>query len=141
MHIRIYLCLHVCVGCSVLSDSVRPRGLWPARLLCPWNSPGKNTGLGCHSLLQGIFPTRGSNPSLLHCRQILYHLSDQGSPSMSIYLYIYLPFPFFLSAFYTNGNIPFIPFWIFFFFFSFNNGFQRSYQYIISSFLQLLICI
>ena len=52
-----------------------------ARLLCPWNSPGKNTGLGCHSLLQGIFPTQGLNLGLLHCRQILYHLSHQGSPS------------------------------------------------------------
>ena len=50
------------------------------RLLCPWNFPGKNTGVGCHSLLQGIFPTQGSNPSLLHCRQIIYHLSHQGSP-------------------------------------------------------------
>ena len=40
--------------------SVRPYGLQPARLLCPWNSPGKNTGVGCHSLLQGIFPTQGS---------------------------------------------------------------------------------
>ena len=51
------------------------------RFLCPWNSPGKNTGMGCHSLLQGIFLTQASNPSLLHCRQILYHLSHQGSPN------------------------------------------------------------
>ena len=49
-------------------------------LLCPWNSPGKNTGVGCHFLLQRIFLTQGSNPSLWHCRQILYHLSHQGSP-------------------------------------------------------------
>ena len=42
--------------------------------------PGKNTGLGCQALLQGIFPTQGSNPILLHCRQILYHLSHQASP-------------------------------------------------------------
>ena len=39
------------------------------RLLCPWNSPGKNTGVGCHSLLQGIFPIQGLNPSLLHYRR------------------------------------------------------------------------
>ena len=51
-------------SCSVVSDSWQPHGLWPARLLCPWNSPGKNTGVGCHSLLQGIFPTQGSNPGL-----------------------------------------------------------------------------
>ena len=52
----------------------------PTRLLCPWNSPGKNTGVGSHSLLQGIFPTQGSNVGPLHCRQILYHLSHQESP-------------------------------------------------------------
>ena len=53
---------------------------WTARLLCPWNFPGKNTSLGCHSFLQGIFPTQGSNLGLLHCRQVLYHLNHQGSP-------------------------------------------------------------
>ena len=46
-------------------DSLWPYGLWPARLLCPWDSPGKNTGESGHDLLQGIFPTQGSNPSLL----------------------------------------------------------------------------
>ena len=46
------------------------------------DSPGKNTGVGCHFLLQGIFPTQGSNPGLLHCRQVPYHLSHQGSPSV-----------------------------------------------------------
>ena len=44
------------------------------------DSPGKNTGAGCHTLLQGIFPSQGSNPGLLHCRQILYLLNYQGSP-------------------------------------------------------------
>ena len=48
-----------------------------ARLLCPWDSPGKHTGVGTHSLLQRIFLTQRSNLSLLHCRQILYHLSYQ----------------------------------------------------------------
>ena len=42
---------------------------------CPWDFPGKNTGVGCHFLLQGIFPTQGSNPGLPYCRQTLYHLS------------------------------------------------------------------
>ena len=60
---------------------LRPHGLWPARLLCPWDSPGKNTGVGCHFLLQGIFLTQESNPGLLHCRQMLYCLSHQGSPN------------------------------------------------------------
>ena len=45
-----------------------------------WNSPGKNTGVSCHALLQGIFPTQGSNPGLPHYRQILCCLSHQGSP-------------------------------------------------------------
>ena len=49
------------------------------RLLCPWDLPGKNTGVGCHYLFQGIFPTQVSNPGLLHCRQILYHLKYKGS--------------------------------------------------------------
>ena len=55
---------------SVLSDS-----LGPHRLYSPWNSPGQNTGVGSLSLLQGIFPTQGSNPGGPHCRWILYHLS------------------------------------------------------------------
>ena len=48
-----------------MSDSLWPHGLQPARLLCPWNSLGKNTGGGCHALFQGILPTQGSNPCLL----------------------------------------------------------------------------
>ena len=44
------------------------------------DSPGKNTGVGCHALLQGIFPTQGLNPVFPHCRRIPYHLSHQGSP-------------------------------------------------------------
>ena len=52
--------------------------------LCPWDSTGKNTEMGIHSLLQGIFLTQGWNPGLLHCRRILFHLSDQGSPIIPI---------------------------------------------------------
>ena len=48
--------------------------------LCMGILQHKSTGVGCHALLQGIFPTQGSNPGLLHCKQILYHLSHQGSP-------------------------------------------------------------
>ena len=65
---------------SVMSNSLWSYGPWYTRLLCPWNSPGKNTRVSCHSLLQGIFLTQGSNPGLPHCRQILYHLSHQGRP-------------------------------------------------------------
>ena len=50
------------------------------RLLCPWNSPDKNTGEGQYFLLQRIFPTQGSNPGLLNCRWMLYCLSHQGNP-------------------------------------------------------------
>ena len=65
---------------EVTSGSLKSHGLQPARLLCPWNSPGKSPGVGCHFLLQGIFLIQGSNPGLLHCRQILYQLSYYGSP-------------------------------------------------------------
>ena len=56
---------HVC-ACSVVSDSLRPHGLWPTRLLHPWDSPVKSTEVGSHFLLQGIFLTQGLNPSLLY---------------------------------------------------------------------------
>ena len=65
----------VCVSRSVMSKHLPPHGLYPNRLLCPWISPSKNTRVGCHFLLQGIFLTQGLNPGLLHYRQILYHLS------------------------------------------------------------------
>ena len=58
-----------------MSDS-----LWTHRLYRPWISPGQNIGVGSLSLLQGIFPTQGSNPGLLHCWWILYQLSHKGSP-------------------------------------------------------------
>ena len=68
---------------SVVSDSLRPCGLLPTRLLCLWDSPGKSTGVGCHFLLQEIFPTQALNPGLPHCRQTLYHLSHKGSSPRS----------------------------------------------------------
>ena len=67
-----------------MSKSLRPCGVYPTRILRPWDFPGKSTGVGCQSLLQGIFPTQGSNPGLLHCRQMLYRLSHQGSPHQSL---------------------------------------------------------
>ena len=68
-----------------MSNSVRPDGLQPARLLCPRNSPGQNTRVGCHALPQGIFPTQGSNPCLLrlpHQRQILDHWATGEAPTL-----------------------------------------------------------
>ena len=69
--------INVCEGRSVMSDC-----LWPQGLLSPWNSPGQNTGMGSLSLLQGIFPTQGSNRGLPHCRQILHQLSLLGTPKI-----------------------------------------------------------
>ena len=80
-------------SCSVLSTSLLPHG--PYR---PWNSLGQNTGVGSLSLLQGIFPTQRLNPGLLHCRQILYQLSHQGSP---------VPITYFkLPVLYLSGDTP-----------------------------------
>ena len=67
------------VSRSVMSDSSRPHGQYPTRLLCPWNFLGKNMGVGCHFLLQGIFLTQGLNPSLLHWQAESLPLSHQGS--------------------------------------------------------------
>ena len=70
---------------SVVSNSPQPHGLQPTRLLHPWDFPGKSTGVGCHFLLQGIFPIQGLNPGLLHCRQTLYRLSHH----LHKYLYMW----------------------------------------------------
>ena len=65
---------------SVVSDSLQPHGLQPARLLCPCNSPGQNAGVGSCFLLRGIFPINGLNWGFRHCRWILFQLNYQGSP-------------------------------------------------------------
>ena len=80
-----------CVGSQLLS--LQPYGLLPSRLLCPWNFSGKNTGMGCHFLLQGIFPTQGLNLCL---QGLMYwqadslplsHLGSSGSYGKSTYNY------------------------------------------------------
>ena len=63
--------------CPILCD---PMDCSPPGSSVHGDFPDKNTEVGCHAILQGIFPTKGLNPGLLHCRQILYHLSHQGSP-------------------------------------------------------------
>ena len=80
-----------------------PMDCSPAKLLSPWNSPDKNTGLDCHSLLQGISSTQRSNPGLLYCRQILYCLSHQGSPANQI-----IP-PHFLPSSLLPSALPSLP--------------------------------
>ena len=76
------LCVLVAQSCPAL----RPHGLQFTSLLCPWNSPGKNVGVGCHLFLQEISPAQGSNPSLLQYRQVLYHLSHQESPQIDYFI-------------------------------------------------------
>ena len=89
LYMHMYMCcMHVAVWLysrQVMSNCLRPHGLQPTRLLCPWDSPGKNAGVVCHFLLQRIFPIQGLNPGLLHCRQVLYPLSYEASP-VCIYL-------------------------------------------------------
>ena len=68
MSITLMFGFHILLSCSVVSNSLIHHGLWlyPARLLSPWNFPGKNSGVDSHSLLQGILPTQGLNPDLSH---------------------------------------------------------------------------
>ena len=69
-HLIEYLDMSVCMfSCAVMPDSLRPHALQPTRLPCPWNSPGKDTGMGGHFLLQGIVSTQGLNPYLLHWQE------------------------------------------------------------------------
>ena len=72
--------LHVCLVTQSCLTLCYPRDCSPPGSSVHGDSSGKNTGVGCHALLQGIFPIQGSNPGLPHCRQILYHLSHQGNP-------------------------------------------------------------
>ena len=77
------VCMRVCSFASVTLDSLQPHGLWPARLLCPWDSPSKNTRVHCHALLQGIFLTQELNPDLLcllHWQVGSLPLEPPGSP-------------------------------------------------------------
>ena len=82
-------------SCPTLCDS---HGLQPTRLLCSWDSPGKNAGDGCHSLLQGIFLTQGLNPGLLHCRRDSLPSDPPGKPDSNTYIALIYPrvnpFPF-----------------------------------------------
>ena len=96
--VYMYMCVHVCmcvyVVVCVLSQSCltlcNPMDCRPPGSSVHGNSSSKNTGVGCHALLQGIFPTQGSNPGLLHCWWILYHLSHQGSLYMWLCIYIFV---------------------------------------------------
>ena len=74
------LCATRVRAASVVSGSVQPYGLEPARVLCLWDSPDKNTGVGCRACLQGIFPTQGSNLGLLQRQVGSLPLAPPGKP-------------------------------------------------------------
>ena len=79
----------MCAKSSVCSSLWIPMDYSSTRLLCPWDFPGKNTGVSCHALLQGVFPIQRSNPhllQLLHFRQILYHWTTRESHLLYIYV-------------------------------------------------------
>ena len=97
MYIRRYRnsCLYIRCMCAKslhLPLTLRPHGLKFSRLICSWDSPGKNAGVGCHALLQGIFLTQRSNLHLLwllHCRRIIYHWAIAETVYMYVCIYIY----------------------------------------------------
>ena len=84
---------YVSVSHSVMSDSLRSNGLQTTKFLCPWYSPSKNTGVGCHALFQGIFPTQGQNPHLLHLLhwQAGFNTRALGNPFSTEAASIYIP--------------------------------------------------
>ena len=71
--------MSVVLSHSVISNSLDPMDCNPPGTSVHGDSPGKNTGVGCHALLQALFPTQRSNPGLTHCKRILYRLRHQGS--------------------------------------------------------------
>ena len=97
-----FLRVFVCVSCSVMSNSMQPHGLQPTRLLCPQDIPGKNTAVGCHSLLQGIFSTQGLNSgSSLQADSL-----PSESPGKSSTHYIKYLFGSFSSSFACDSLLP-----------------------------------
>ena len=81
---KTFYCAVLCLVTQSCPTLCYPMDCSPPGFSVHGNSPGKNTRVGCHALLQAIFPTQGWNPGLLHCRQVLYQLSHQGSPGLSI---------------------------------------------------------
>ena len=98
-------CCLVAKSCLTL---LQPHGLQPTSLLRPWDFPGRNTGVGFHSLLQGIFPTQGSNLGLLHWQVDSLLLSHQGSPNAKVPIFQLLPVLIFIVATYSPENKNFL---------------------------------
>ena len=111
LYIHIYVYTHICICMNIhiksyirIWKSLSRVWLFATSLDCSppgssvhGNSPGKNTGVGCHALLQGIFPAQGSNLSLPHCWWILYRLSHQGSPLHRLLLHEYYMLNFYFQ--------------------------------------------
>ena len=103
LSLSVYICIHthpqthtyavLCLVAQLCPNLCDPMICSPPGSSIHGDSPGKNTGVGCHALLQGIFPTQESNLGLLHSRQIFYHLSHQGSP------WILVAYPFSRGSF------------------------------------------
>ena len=94
---NIYWLDHICASCcclvaSVMSNSFRTHGLQSTRLLCPWDSPGKNNRVGCHFLLQGIFLIQGSNPHLMSPALAgrFFTISTTWEAVIKVYMHIYI---------------------------------------------------
>ena len=87
LHLVMCLCGYCCCLVTKSCPTIfQPQGRQPTRLLCPWDFPGKNTGVSYLTLFQGIFLTEGSNSGLLLCRRILYQLSHKESPGRTLVL-------------------------------------------------------
>ena len=108
---------------SVVSDSLRPHGLYS-----PYNSLGQNTRVGSLSLLQGNFPTQRSNPGLLHCRQILHHLSHKGSPIIRMLVHLIFSQSFLRLS------------WFFFSFFLLYSALRSHFHHFILQLTDLFFC-
>ena len=102
-----------------MSNSLQPKGLYPTRILCPCNFPGKNTGVGFHFLLQGIFPTQESNLCLLHWQEDSLPLNHQGGPWCVCRLLLCLSYYLYCCYEHLWCKYLQISIWGFFFFFLF----------------------
>ena len=81
--ITMSVCVCVCLLSCFSGESLPTHRLKPTKLLCPWESLGKNTGVGCHALLQGFFPTQGLNPCLFHLLHLQVSSLPLGPPGKS----------------------------------------------------------
>ena len=93
--------MRACLVASGVSDSLRLYGLQPARLLCPWDSPGKNTGVGRRALLRGIFPTQGSNFNLSPALAGRFFTTSSPAAVAATYIWGKTPLVILISSRYT----------------------------------------